>query len=173
MGDKMDLSIEKLHVTDAEELYKFELENRAYFEEMVPSRGDDYYRPDIFRKRHQDLLDEQAQGSSLFYLIKDENGSIVGRMNLIDIDEEEKTGHLGYRIGQSYTKKGIATKALKSLIEEVEKYNIKQIFAKTTQNNRASQKVLEKNGFEQIDSDEVIEMNGQQLKFVCYSWEQK
>jgi len=38
----MDIFIEKLHVTDTEDLYNFELENRTFFGEMVPTRGDEY-----------------------------------------------------------------------------------------------------------------------------------
>ena len=69
----MDIYIEKLQVTDAEDLYKFELENRKNFEEMVPTRGDDYYNPEFFKKRHEALLEEQVQGDSYFYLIKDKD----------------------------------------------------------------------------------------------------
>jgi ribosomal-protein-alanine N-acetyltransferase len=138
---------------------------------MVPSRGEDYYKPEIFNKRHEALLEEQAQGSSYFYLIKDKNGSILGRINLVDIDESQKIGHLGYRVGKSHIGKGIAAKALKLLLETVTNKDLKQIKAKTTDNNIASQKILEKNGFEYIASnDEIIEMNGQKLKFVHYSW---
>lgn len=46
----MDIYIERLQVVDAEGLYKFELENRKFFEEMVPTRGDEYYNPEIFKK---------------------------------------------------------------------------------------------------------------------------
>jgi len=52
----MNISLENLSFQDAEELYSFELKNRYYFEESVPSRGDDYYSYDFFIKRHQDLL---------------------------------------------------------------------------------------------------------------------
>jgi len=58
---------------------------------------------------------------------------------------------------------------LKLLIETVTGKDIKQIKAKTTTNNIASQRVLEKNGFERIEtSSEEFEMNGQMLKFVYY-----
>lgn len=166
----MDVYIEKLHITDAEGLYKFELENKTFFEEMVPTRGDDYYDPAVFKKRHEALLEEQAQGISYFYLIKDQAGSIIGRINLLDIDESRKIGHLGYRVGQAYIGKGIATKALKLLLKTVIDKDIKQIKAKTTTNNIASQKVLEKSGFKRIaTSEEEFEMNGQKLKFVYYT----
>ena len=166
----MDVFIEKLHVKDAEDLYKFELENRTFFEEMVPTRGDDYYNPEIFKKRHESLLEEQVQGGSYFYLIKDKDSSILGRINLVDIDKFQKIGHLGYRVGQAHTGKGIANKALKLLLETITDKEINQIKAKTTTNNIASQKVLEKNGFDRVaTSGEEFEMNGQNLNFVYYT----
>ncbi|MEK5431058.1 GNAT family N-acetyltransferase [Lysinibacillus sp. FSL R7-0073] len=166
----MDIYIERLQVVDAEGLYKFELENRKFFEEMVPTRGDEYYNPEIFKKRHEALLEEQAQGRSYFYLIKDLDSSILGRINLVDIDSFHKIGHLGYRVGQEHTGKGIANKALKKLIETITDEDIKQIKAETTTNNIASQRVLEKNGFKKIStSSENIEMNGQKLNFIYYA----
>ena len=166
----MDVFIEKLHVTDEEDLFKFELENRNFFEEMVPTRGDEYYNREVFKKRHHSLLEEQVNGGSYFYLIKDKDSSILGRINLVDIDESHKIGHLGYRVGQAHTGKGIANKALKILIETVTDEDIKQIKAKTTTNNIASQRILEKNGFERIaTSSEEFEMNGQKLSFVYYT----
>ena len=87
----------------------------------------------------------------------------------MDIEKSDKIGYLGYRVGQAYTGKGIANTALKLLIETVTGKDIKQIKAKTTTNNIASQRVLEKNGFERIEtSSEEFEMNGQMLKFVYY-----
>lgn len=167
----MNIFIEKLCSNDEESLYRFELENRSFFEEMVPTRGDDYYKPEVFKIRHDSLLEEQLKGVSFFYLIKDENGSILGRINLVDIDETQNIGHLGYRIGRQHTGKGVAGKALNLLVETVTKLGIKQIDAKTTTNNIASQKVLEKNGFALTKtSDEEVEMNGQKLKFIHYTW---
>ncbi|SEQ94526.1 ribosomal-protein-alanine N-acetyltransferase [Virgibacillus subterraneus] len=71
---------------------------------------------------------------------------------------------------KAYTGKGIANTALKLLLETIRsKQRIKQVSAKTTTNNIASQKVLEKNGFKYIAaSDEEIIMNGQKVKFVYY-----
>lgn len=167
----MDISIEKLQKQDAEELFNFETENRAYFEKSVPSRGEKYYDFETFRKKHQELLEEQENGISYFYLIKDKNDSIVGRMNLVDIDRNKDIAHIGYRVGEIHTGKGIANKALKLLLMKVSKENIKKVHAKTTSNNIASQKVLEKNGFKQVPtSDEEFIMNGENLKFVYFVW---
>ncbi|WP_025783416.1 GNAT family N-acetyltransferase [Sporosarcina sp. D27] len=170
----MDLFIEKLTGTDEKNLYKFERENRNFFEETVPTRGDNYYKPEVFKKRHAMLLEEQAEGISYFYLIKDENGSILGRINVVDIDMTHGIANLGYRVGHLHTGKGVAKKALELLLETVAQLNIKQLKAMTTTNNMASRKVLEKNGFEQTACvDEEFDMNGQKLKFVHYIWNSK
>lgn len=89
----------------------------------------------------------------------------------MDIDKSQNLGHVGYRVGKVYTGKGIASKALKILIETMSKQGIKQLLAKTTTNNIASQKVLEKNGFMHVViSTDEFKMNGQSLKFVYYMW---
>ena len=50
--------------------------------------------------------------------------------------------------------------------------HVEKITGKTKTNNIASQKTLEKNGFKQVYvSDELFEMNGQQLQFIHYIWE--
>ena len=123
-----------------------------------------------FKKGLETLLEEQVIGSSRFYLIKDKDSSILGRINLVDIDEANKIGYLGYRVGEVHTGKGIANKALKLLVERVSNEEIKQIKAHTTTNNIASQKVLEKNGFDRVStSSEEFDMNGQMVSFVYYS----
>ncbi|MGN8646762.1 GNAT family N-acetyltransferase [Gracilibacillus sp. HCP3S3_G5_1] len=167
----MKIILEQLQKVDAKKLYEFELENRDYFEKMVPSRVEEYYNLETFKIRHGALLDEQTKGRSYFYLIKNENGSILGRMNLVDIDTSLRLGYIGYRVGEAHTGKGVANKALKLLIGMVSKQGVKQILAKTTTNNIASQKILEKNGFKYLStSDEEFIMNGNSLKFVYYKW---
>ncbi|NLP52219.1 GNAT family N-acetyltransferase [Bacillus sp. RO1] len=167
----MDITVEKLRLEDAEAVIDFEKENRAYFEKMVPSRGDDYYYFDNFITRHHQLLNEQSQGLSYFYLIRKTNGEILGRINFVDIDKTQNSGHIGYRVGEKHTGHGIAYRALHTLMDKLSTDGFKKIFAKTTNNNIASQKVLEKNGFKKIEeSAEEFVMNGEKLRFVNYIW---
>ncbi|MGE7675711.1 GNAT family N-acetyltransferase [Lysinibacillus sp. NPDC094403] len=163
----MEISINSIQERDAEELYRFEKNNRQFFEQMVPSRGEDYYNFETFKIRHRELLVEQQEEKSKFYLIRDNSGNIIGRINLVDIDTTNDIAEIGYRVGQDYGGKGIGAKALKLLLET--EISVKKIKAKTTMNNIGSQRVLEKNGFKQvcIDDDE-FEMNGQKLQFVDY-----
>jgi [ribosomal protein S5]-alanine N-acetyltransferase len=144
----MDIKVEILQKTDAEQLFQFETENRAFFEKLVPSRGDNYYQYNQFLQIMDELLIEQTDRKSFFYLIKEEKTSkIVGRINLVDIDWDNMAVEIGYRIGEPYLKMGLATKALSQILIETEKMNISTIYAKTTHNNLGSQKVLENNGF--------------------------
>lgn len=108
---------------------------------------------------------------SYFYLIKDIEGVILGRMNLVDIDLSQNSAYIGYRVGQKFTGQGIAIKAVRLLLEDVDNLGISKIFAKTTTNNIGSQKVLEKTGFKKRElSDEGFIMNGEHIRFVNYLW---
>ncbi|CAH0293632.1 Putative ribosomal N-acetyltransferase YdaF [Peribacillus sp. Bi96] len=166
----MEISIEMLNDEDAKCLFTFECDNRSFFEQTVPSRGDDYYSFENFKVRHKELLNEQEVGLSYFYLIKDGSGTIVGRINLVDIDPIDCTADVGYRIGEAFTQKGIANEALKRLVNLAPGLNVVQIHAKTTSDNIASQKVLEKNGFERISTNgENNVVTGQKVTFYHYS----
>ncbi|AQQ54577.1 GNAT family N-acetyltransferase [Planococcus lenghuensis] len=148
----MDIVIKLLEEQDAGTLLDFERRNRSLFEQSVPSRGEAYYDPAVFKVRHEELLAEQAQGLSRFYLIWSSDGQLVGRINLIDIDPAIQEAELGFRIGENFTGKGIGRNAVRSLLAK--EPGIKRIKAKTTSTNFASQKVLENNGFRQMNRQE-------------------
>jgi len=163
----LEISINSLQESDAEELFEFEKNNRLFFEQMVPSRGEDYFNFETFKIRHKELLTEQQENKSKFYLIRDNSDKIIGRINLVDIDTTNDIAEIGYRVGQEYGGKGIGARALKLLLET--EISVTKIKAKTTTNNIASQRVLEKNGFKQVStSDDEFEMNGKKLQFINY-----
>lgn len=162
----MELYLEKLKEQDAEELFVFECSNRDFFEKTVPSRSEDYYTFETFQKIFYELLQEQFEGNSYFHLIRNHEGTIVGRINLVDIEKDKELGYLGYRIGEKYAGIGIATKGVKFLLEEATNYHVTEIHAKTTTDNIASQKVLEKSHFSRISIDE----NANHTDFIHYIW---
>lgn len=168
----MPITIQPLREQDAEDLYQFEYENRAFFEKMVPGRGDDYFQHDQFQRSLKQLLLEQAEGTSYFTLIRDAQGTILGRMNLIDIEKAKGSGHIGYRVSAAAAGKGIASQALRLLMgEAVERFGLTELFAKTTRSNIPSQKVLLKNDFllESIEP-EAFERDGKKEDFLHYRW---
>ncbi len=140
----MEIYIEQLKKQDAKDLFTFELTNKSFFETMVPNRGSKYFEFEYFQKLLDDLLIEQADGDSYFYLIRNEEKEIVGRINLVDIDTETRISSLGYRVGEKFTKKGVATAAVKLILDVAKNNEITEVHAKTTTNNLASQIVLEK-----------------------------
>lgn len=144
----MSIHIEPLKQQDAPALFAFECKNREFFERTVPSRGEAYYHYDYFQNSLQALLAEQEQRISCFTLIKNAAGDILGRMNLVDLDHERGSAELGYRVGADAAGKGVASQALKLLLTEyIQPLGIREVQAKTTAENIASQKVLLKNGF--------------------------
>ncbi|MED1725120.1 GNAT family N-acetyltransferase [Brevibacillus parabrevis] len=144
----MKVLIEALKQEDACALLAFESKNREFFERTVPSRGEAYYQDEHFQESLQALLAEQAEGTAFLSLIKSEQGIILGRMNLVDIDQKRASAELGYRVGEEAAGKGVASSALGLLLGEyVQQLGIREVHAKTTADNIASQKVLLKNGF--------------------------
>jgi len=164
----MEIQLKACTVMDAEALYAFELKNRTYFEQSIPSRGNDYYLFEIFKQRHASLLQEQREGTSFFYLIKDVGGEILGRINLVDRDVTTKRAELGYRIRQNHAGKGIAKEAVRLLIKKCPKFDIHEIKAKTTEGNIASQKILTGNGFQRENTAVEVELNGQRTRLISF-----
>ncbi|MCM3323464.1 GNAT family N-acetyltransferase [Cytobacillus kochii] len=158
----MTYRLTRLSNDDAKELFKFEKVNKQFFEKSVPPRPVSYEIYEQFLQVLIGLLEEQAENKSLFYLIKNETDEIVGRINIVDIDWREKKGYLGYRIGEAYTGKGIATHALQILLQQNKEIN--HLLAKTTKDNISSQKVLERNDFG---------MQGVEGNFIYYQWDRK
>jgi [ribosomal protein S5]-alanine N-acetyltransferase len=161
----VEIKIKKLQINDAEKLFQFEVINRNFFETMVPGRGDDYYLYENFLTFLKALLIEQEEGLSYFYLVNDHNGAILGRINLVDINKETGEGHVGYRVGEAFLKKGVASSALQLLLKESHELSVKTIYAKTTFNNIGSQKVLENSGFNRYVNEKENDPN-----FVHYIW---
>ena len=140
--------LERLHANHAAALLAFELENREYFAQLVPDRGDAYFTD--FGERHQALLHEQDAGTIQFHVVVDEDGTIIGRVNLVDI--EDGTADLGYRVAERAAGKGVATAAVAEVCAlAVSSYGLSTLYAETTQDNPASMNVLERSGFERIE----------------------
>jgi len=156
------ITIEKISKSHAEELLKFEKENREFFEVNIPPRADEYYSLKNIEKILDEIVMEQEKGLCYMYLIRNKSKEIVGRVNLFSIVRGLfQKAEIGYRIGKKYNGLGYATKAVKLAINEAfNKYDLHRIEAGTSQNNIGSQVVLVKNGFEFIGrTRQVIKIN--------------
>lgn len=145
-----DIIINLLEESDAQELFTFELKNRAFFERVGFPRGDNYYELNNFNTIIKESIEEQEKGLINMYLIKNHNGMILGRINLLSIVRGSfNKAELGYRMGEEHQGKGYATSAVKLVLDEaVNKHKLHRIEAGTSPNNIGSQIVLIKNDFQ-------------------------
>ena len=85
-------------------MLEFELANRAYFAASISDRGDEFYEQ--FAERHDALLTEQQAGVGAYHVLVAEDGSVLGRFNLIfGVDG---LAELGYRVAQHAAGRGLA-----------------------------------------------------------------
>ncbi|MFF9765343.1 GNAT family N-acetyltransferase [Streptomyces sp. NPDC014636] len=136
--------LKRLHATHAPAVLAFELANRTYFAASVPDRGDDYFNQ--FTERYDALLAEQQAGVCAFYVLLSEDGSVLGRFNLVNI--ENRTAELGYRVAQHVAGHGVATATVRELCRlAAQRHGLRTLRAATSHDNAASHKVLTKAGF--------------------------
>ncbi|HXC83669.1 MAG TPA: GNAT family N-acetyltransferase [Trebonia sp.] len=149
--------LQRLNAGHAPAILAFELANRAYFAASISDRGDDFF--ERFTDRHNDLLAEQEAGICAFYVLVAEDGSIMGRFNLVDI--KDGTAELGYRVAEHVTGRGVATATVRELCQVAAvRHGLRTLRAATTHQNVASQKVLTKAGFVQVGPADPAHIGG-------------
>jgi ribosomal-protein-alanine N-acetyltransferase len=149
--------LQRLAAGHAPRVLAFELANRAYFAASISDRGDDYF--EHFAERYNALLAEQAAGVCAFYVLVAEDGSVLGRFNLVDIEDDAAA--LGYRVAQHAAGRGVATAAVLELCRiAAAQHGLRTLRAATTHQNVASQKVLMNAGFDPIGPADPAHIGG-------------
>jgi len=142
-----DITIRTLQADDASALLEFEKMNRHWFERYILPRAENIYTEEGIVEHVNECLSDFAACKMHPSLILD-NGKIIGRANLKDIDLMQGTTEVGYRIAEAYVGRGIATHALRHLMTlAYDKWHLKRLLAFVTTENPASSRVLEKAGF--------------------------
>ena len=133
------------------------LANRAYFAATVSDRGDEFYEQ--FADRQSLLLAEQEAGIGAFYVLVAEDGSVLGRFNLYDV--EDGAANLGYRVAQHVAGHGVATATVRELCRlAAARHGLHTLRAATSHANAASQKVLAKAGFVPVGPADPADLGG-------------
>ncbi|MFD5453027.1 GNAT family N-acetyltransferase [Streptomyces sp. NPDC003470] len=136
--------LEQLRAGHSPAVLAFELVNRAYFAASIGDRGDTFF--DQYPDRHSALLAEQEAGVCAFYALVGDDGSVLGRFNLYDL--EDGTARLGYRVAQQVAGRGVATATVQEVCRlAAARHGLRTLRAATSHDNAASQKVLSKAGF--------------------------
>ncbi len=129
----------------------------AVFAASISDRGDEFC--DQFTDRHSALLAEQEAGGGAFYVLVDEDGSVLGRFNLYDINDG--TAEIGYRVAQHVAGRGVATVAVRELCRLASaRDGLRGLRAATARENVASQKVLTKAGFVSVGPADPADLGG-------------
>lgn len=144
--------LQRLRADHAKAVLAFELANRAYFADFISDRGDEFF--DRFDERHGERLAEQEAGTCAFHLLVDEDGSVLGRFNLYDM--EDGTAVLGYRVAQHVAGRGVATATVLEMCRlAAEQYGLRSLKAAVTHTNVASERVLTKAGFVPVGAADI------------------
>ncbi|MBE9498762.1 GNAT family N-acetyltransferase [Streptomyces sp. GKU 257-1] len=150
--------LQLLRADHAPAVLAFESANRAYFAAFVADRGDAFF--DRFADRFGALLAEQEAGVCAFHVLVAEDGSVLGRFNLYDL--EDGAAELGYRVAQHVAGRGVATATVQELCRlAATRYGLRTLRAGTSGVNVASRRVLAKAGFVAVDPADPAGLRGE------------
>ena len=91
---------------------------------------------------------ESEDGPFIYAVIRKSDNTNLGYVQLVKIDEGWE---IGYHIAQIYNGQGYATRSVGLFLEYLKNNaNLKEIYGVALATNKASRRVLEKNGFELI-----------------------
>jgi ribosomal-protein-alanine N-acetyltransferase len=136
----------------ADELLRFETDNRAFFEARINSRPAGYYSPEGVRAAIALAEREAAEDKGYQFLVRTEASELVGRVNLAGV----KRGHfqmadLGYRMAETACGKGYASEAVRLVLAKAfGELGLARVEANARVGNGGSVKVLLRNGFRQF-----------------------
>jgi len=151
--------LQRLHSGHAQAVLAFELANRSYFAAFISDRGDEFF--DQFTERHSALLAEQEAGAGAYYVLVAEDGSVLGRFNLVLAGDG--TAELGYRVAQHAAGRGLATATVRELCGlAAARHGLRTLRAATSRENTASQKVLTNAGFVPVGPADPAHLGGKQ-----------
>jgi [ribosomal protein S5]-alanine N-acetyltransferase len=149
--------LKRLQADHAAAVLAFEQANRTYFAASISDRGDAFF--DQFADRFSALLAEQEAGVCACYVLVAEDGSVLGRFNLIDIGEGTAT--LGYRVARLVAGRGVATATVLELCRlAVARHDLRTLRAAAAHSNVASQRVLTKAGFVPVGPADPADLGG-------------
>ncbi|MET0415842.1 MAG: GNAT family protein [Actinoplanes sp.] len=145
----MDVTTRLAAVEDAPALAAQLRANREFLAPWEPPRSDDYFTDDGQRQVLADMLQQWASGSVLPHIIL-ADGEVVGRIALTNIARGPfQSGQLGYWVAAAVNGRGVATAAVADVVRTAfGALGLHRVEAGTLVHNVASQRVLERNGFQ-------------------------
>lgn len=109
-------------------------------------------------------INRESSATTITKFAIQHQGKLAGGIGMIPFEDVYRCSiELGYFVGEPFWGKGIASKAIATMVGHIQQSRpeITRIFARVYEHNKASMKVLEKNGFalESIQQKAAIKNN--------------
>lgn len=142
--------IRPLELSDAPALTELVVASREHLEPWEPARPERFYTLGGQQELLRLALSERRGGRMGPYVVLDEQGSPAGRITLNNVVRGAgQYASVGYWLGVGQTGRGLATRALAELVDlAFGEWGLHRLEAGTLLHNTASQRVLERNGFQ-------------------------
>jgi [ribosomal protein S5]-alanine N-acetyltransferase len=143
--------IRPLVPADAGELAALYRTNRAFLAPFEPTRDEDYFTAEGQLERIEQAVAAAAEGREWRFVILD-GDAIAGTIGLTHVARGAlQCANVGYLVDRSRNGRGLATAALADIVAfAFGECGLHRLEAGTLVDNLASQRVLEKNGFERF-----------------------
>ena len=146
------IRLKEITMEDAQQVLEFELMNKDFFERFVLPRGDSYLTPEGIQQSIKIMNERREEDEYYLYLLKNEGNSIVGRINLFNVDRHKGTAEIGFRVAESEAGKGLVSEAVSQISSVASGFlGLVALEAVVMEGNKASERVLEKCGFIQVE----------------------
>jgi [ribosomal protein S5]-alanine N-acetyltransferase len=136
----------------ADELLRFETDNRAFFEARINSRPPGFYSPEGVGAAIALAEREAAEDKGYQFLVRTVADELVGRVNLIGVKRAHfQMAELGYRMAEPACGRGYASEAVRLVLAKAfGELGLMRVEANARVGNGGSVKVLLRNGFRQF-----------------------
>lgn len=137
---------------DAPALARILVANRDFLAPWEPVRPDDYFTVRGQREAVSESLDRHRSGLHVPFVILDDAGEVVGRINLNNVVRGAfQSASVGYWLAKDAGGQGFATQAVAEIVAHAfRELGLHRLEAGTIPENLRSQAVLRRSGFEQF-----------------------
>lgn len=152
-------------ITEAEAVCEYYLRNRSFLEQFDPRQEEEFFTVDVQRKLLwiQEELWEDDMSYRFYIFTKDSEEKLIGLIALNNIMRGPFLScFLGYKLDKDHCRKGYMTEAVKRMVQfAFEDLNLHRIEGNIMPRNKASIRVVEKNGFKKEGiSKKYLKING-------------
>jgi ribosomal-protein-alanine N-acetyltransferase len=145
------ITLRPVRLADASDLARIYRENREFMAPYDPPRNESFFTDEGQRAELEQAVAQAAVGARFRYVILD-GDEIVGMISMSNVVRGPfQSANLGYWVAERHNGRGVGTRAV-SLVAEAafREHGLHRLEAGTLLDNVASQRVLRKNGFQEI-----------------------